>query len=109
MRFEQVPTEEVEYNYDSRGNQIKEKNSTTGEITETTYNVAGEMVHLVKKNGETTVFTQTNVYNQDGIRISRTQGEIERDYYYNNGVVAFTEDNNTLSASGVRWKSDTLR
>ena len=59
------------------------------------------MAELLKKNGTSTTFTQENVYNQNGIRISRTQGDTEREYYYNNDVVAYTEDDNELSGANI--------
>ena len=98
----ETDTEEVLYSYDARGNQALENNTTTGESVETTYNVAGEMVQLVKKTGEDIALTQTNIYNQDGSRISKEQGESKREYYYNQGVVSYTEDNNTLSSANVQ-------
>ncbi len=98
----ETETEEVLYAYDARGNQISESNSTTGEVVETVYNVAGEMVSLQKKSNDVVTFTQTNIYNQDGSRISKTQGETEREYYYNNGIVAFTEDDDTVSSSNIQ-------
>ena len=100
-------TEEITYVYDARGNQIEE-NSTSGESILTTYNVTGEMVELQKKTGDTVTFTQTNVYNQDGSRISRTEGEDTREYYYNQGVVAFTEDNNSISSSNIQNADGTV-
>ena len=93
---------EIVYKYDARGNQVLEENTTTGETTATAYNVAGEMVSLEKKTGDITTFTQTNIYNQDGSRIARTQGDSTREYYYNNGVIAYTEDNNNLSFSNIQ-------
>ena len=98
----ETDTEEVLYTYDARGNQVLENNTTTGESVETTYNVAGEMVQLVRKSGEEIVQTQTNVYNQDGKRTSKEQDETIREYYYNQGVVSYTEDNNSLSTANVQ-------
>ena len=92
---------EIVYTYDERGNQIKEKNETTGESNQTTYNVAGQMTQFVKI-GSTTILTQTNVYDHSGKRISRKQDGTEREYYYNNGVVVYTEDDELLSTANIQ-------
>ena len=102
----------INYTYDDRGNQIEEVTSilsgsegsetSAAEKTVTTeYAVTGEMTGLTEKTGSTTTLTQTNVYDHNGQRISRTQSGTTRSYYYDNGVVVFTEDGSSISSANI--------
>ena len=102
----------TEYEYDSRGNQIKEETTVsadTGEdesevstvTTDMEYSVTGQMISLTKSDDSTTTLTQENVYNHDGIRISRTENGTAREYYYDSGVITYTKDGETTSTANV--------
>ena len=102
----------INYSYDDRGNQIEEVTSTlsgsegsetsaAGKTVTTEYAVTGEMIRLTEKTGSTTTLTQTNVYDHNGQRISRTQNGTTRSYYYDNGVVVFTEDGSSMSGANI--------
>lgn len=91
----------IDYVYDARGNQISETNETESTLTVCTYAVTGEMTELVISSGETTLYTQENTYNHEGIRISKTEGSTTRRYYYDNGIVAYTKDGTSVSSSNV--------
>ena len=83
------------YTYDGRGNQIQEKTGNT--VTNFTYAVSGEM--LTVSSGSAVI--QQNEYNHEGIRIRRTEGNTTRQYLYDNGSVAYTLDNGSLSGANV--------
>ena len=42
-----------------------------------------------------------NEYNHEGIRVSRTQSGTTRNYYYDNGSVAYTTDNGEVSTANI--------
>ena len=103
---------QVNYSYDGRGNQIKEETTIVGgeegsEVTtvtktvETEYALTGEMTSLIKIENDVETLEQTNLYNHNGQRIVRTEGETTRSYYYDNGIVAFTEDGSSVSSANV--------
>ena len=54
---------------------------------------------LTVSNGSTVI--QENEYNHEGIRISKTEGSTERQYIYDNGSVAYTLDNDSLSSANI--------
>ena len=95
------PDGTVNYTYDARGNQILEENLTSGTSTAMEYAVTGEMTSLTEYSGETATMTQRNVYDHNGIRIRKTEDGTSRDYYYDNGVVAFTMDGNDISTANI--------
>ena len=72
-----------------------------GYVTEYDYSVAGELLTVSKTyNGETTII-QENKYNHEGIRVSRTQSGTTRNYFYDNGSVAYTTDNGAVSTANI--------
>ena len=84
------------YQYDEKGNQIKE--TTEDDVITYTYSVAGEMISAVR-NGS--LFEQKNEYNHEGVRISKTEDGVKRNYYYDNGSVAYTTDNGSVSSANI--------
>ena len=89
----------VNYSYDYLGNCIKESGGSS--TVDMEYAVTGEMTMLTKTESGTTTLTQTNVYNHNGQRISRTQSGTTRNYYYDRGVAVFTVDGTSLSGANV--------
>lgn len=96
-----LPDATVNYTYDSRGNQIQEQNETTGITTSFTYAVTGEMTALSVSGSDTAAYTQENIYNHEGIRISKSEGGVTRRYYYDNGIVSYTKDGTSVSSSNI--------
>lgn len=101
---------ETLYLYDERGNQIHAETIAEDETVSTVdmeYSIMGEMTTRTEKTGDTTTLTQTNVYDQDGQRIKRTQDGTSRQYFYDSGVVLYTKDGSTISSANVLSDSGT--
>ena len=87
------------YQYDAKGNQIKE--TTGSKVIAYTYSVTGEMINATRTSSTTTLYEQENEYNHEGVRISRTEDGVTRNYYYDNGSIAYTTDSGTLSSANI--------
>ena len=87
--------EEVrQYDYDANGNQTDVKNTKTGEDQTYVYDAENRLSQVsVTKDGKTAVIQQ-NIYNGEGQRIQKVDGDETTNYYYQNGVVAYTTDAN---------------
>lgn len=96
-----TPESEILYTYDRCGNQIKEENTTENTVKESVYSVNGEMLSQQTKSGKSVFSSQENAYNQEGIRISRKEGNVLRRYYYDNGLLAYTKDGTTISSANI--------
>ena len=85
--------EEVrQYDYDMNGNQTDVKNTKTGENQTYVYDSENRLSQVsVTKDGKTAVIQQ-NIYNGEGQRIQKIDGDETTNYYYQNGVVAYTTD-----------------
>ena len=85
--------EEVrQYDYDANGNQTDVKNTKTGENQTYVYDAENRLSQVsVTKDGKTAVIQQ-NIYNGEGQRIQKIDGDETTNYYYQNGVVAYTTD-----------------
>ena len=85
--------EEVrQYDYDANGNQTDVKNTKTGENQTYVYDSENRLSQVsVTKDGKTAVIQQ-NIYNGEGQRIQKIDGDETTNYYYQNGVVAYTTD-----------------
>ena len=80
------------YTYDANGNEIKVKNTKTGEIEEKVYDAENRLSEVsVTKDNKTSV-VQQNIYNGDGQRIQKTEGNQTTNYYYQDGIVSYTTD-----------------
>ena len=87
--------EEVrQYDYDANGNQTDVKNTKTGENQTYVYDAENRLSQVsVTKDGKTAVIQQ-NIYNGEGQRIQKIDGDETINYYYQDGVVAYTTDAN---------------
>ena len=87
--------EEVrQYDYDMNGNQTDVKNTKTGENQTYVYDAENRLSQVsVTKDGKTAVIQQ-NIYNGEGQRIQKIDGDETINYYYQDGVVAYTTDTN---------------
>ena len=87
--------EEVrQYDYDANGNQTDVKNTKTGENQTYVYDAENRLSQVsVTKDGNTAVIQQ-NIYNGEGQRIQKVDGDEMTNYYYQDGVVAYTTDAN---------------
>jgi len=87
--------EEVhQYDYDANGNQTDVKNTKTGENQTYVYDAENRLSQVsVTKDGKTAVIQQ-NIYNGEGQRIQKVDGDEMTNYYYQDGVVAYTTDAN---------------
>ena len=80
------------YTYDVNGNQTKEKDSVTNVTVENTYDVDNRLSISITTNGEKEVVNQENLYNGNGKRIQKKEGNNVVNYFYQDGVVLYTSD-----------------
>ena len=85
--------EEVrQYDYDMNGNQTDVKNTKTGENQTYVYDAENRLSQVsVTKDGKTSVIQQ-NIYNGEGQRIQKVDGDEMTNYYYQDGIAAYTTD-----------------
>ena len=85
--------EEVrQYDYDANGNQTDVKNTKNGENQTYVEDSENRLSQVsVTKDGKTAVIQQ-NIYNGEGQRIQKIDGDETTNYYYQIGVVAYTTD-----------------
>ena len=87
---------DISYEYDVNGNQIKETDKETGDSVENTYEVENRLstATVTKKSGtsgnETVSLTQENLYNGDGQRIQKKEAGEVTNYFYEDGMVSYT-------------------
>ena len=88
---------DISYEYDVNGNQIKETDKETGDSVENTYDVENRlsMATVTKKKNstsgdETVSLTQENLYNGEGQRIQKKEAGEVTNYFYEDGMVSYT-------------------
>lgn len=80
------------YIYDSNGNQTKEIDSVKNVTVENTYDVDNRLSTSITINGTNEVVNQENLYNGNGQRIQKKEGNNVVNYFYQDGVVLYTTD-----------------
>ena len=95
IREKGIAVEELrQYSYDTNRNQTDIKNTKTGEDQTYVYDAENRLSQVsVTKDGKTAVIQQ-NIYNGEGQRIQKIDGDETINYYYQDGVVAYTTDAN---------------
>ena len=87
------------YTYDADGNQIKETDTVKKQEKQNIYDPAGRLKECtITENGNQKV-KQTNLYNGAGSRIRKSENGKTTDYYYSNGGVLYTTDENGKETS----------
>lgn len=87
------------YTYDADGNQIKETDTVKKQEKQNIYDPAGRLKECtITENGNQKV-KQTNLYNGAGSRIRKSENVKTTDYYYSNGGVLYTTDENGKETS----------
>ena len=87
------------YTYDADGNQIKETDTVKKQEKQNSYDPAGRLKECtITENGNQKV-KQTNLYNGVGSRIRKSENGKTTDYYYSNGGVLYTTDENGKGTS----------
>ncbi|MFR3136180.1 RHS repeat-associated core domain-containing protein, partial [Intestinibacter bartlettii] len=102
-------TSKKTYSYDENGNNIKEVDSIKNITKEMTYDVDNRLdTYTQTENNKTT--TQSNLYNGDGQRIQKSEGDNTINYYYQNGNVLYTtdKDENKTSHNFVGLEGNTI-
>ena len=91
-------TSKKTYSYDENGNNIKEVDSIKNITKEMNYDVDNRLdTYTLTENDKTT--TQSNLYNGDGQRIQKSEGDNSINYYYQNGSVLYTTDKDEKKTS----------
>ena len=93
IREKGIAVEELcQYSYDTNRNQTDIKNTKTGEDQTYVYDAENRLSQVsVTKDGKTAVIQQ-NIYNGEGQRIQKVDGDEMTNYYYQDGVAAYTTD-----------------
>ena len=93
IREKGIAVEELrQYSYDTNRNQTDIKNTKTGEDQTYVYDAENRLSQVsVTKDGKTAMIQQ-NIYNGEGQRIQKVDGDEMTNYYYQDGIAAYTTD-----------------
>lgn len=91
-------TSKKTYSYDENGNNTKEVDSTQNITKVMTYDVDNRLDTYTKTENNETI-TQNNLYNGNGQRIQKTEGDNTINYYYQNENVLYTTDSDENKTS----------
>lgn len=81
---------DITYDYDVNGNQIKETDTETGDSVENTYDVENRLSKAVVTKKDKGSVIQENLYNGEGQRIQKKEGASVTNYFYEDGMVSYT-------------------
>ena len=86
---------DIIYDYDVNGNQIKETDTETGDSVENSYDVENRLSKAVVTKKDKGSVTQENLYNGEGQRIQKKEGASVTNYFYEDGMVSYTTGTDT--------------
>ena len=86
---------DIIYDYDVNGNQIKETDTETGDSVENSYDVENCLSKAVVTKKDKGSVTQENLYNGEGQRIQKKEGASVINYFYEDGMVSYTTGTDT--------------
>lgn len=92
-------TSKINYVYDANGNQIKEKDTIKNKVIENSYDTDSHLIKTQIFERDELKLTQINEYNGDGQRIRKTENNNLTNYYYLDGQVLYTTDDNGVKTS----------
>ena len=95
IREKGIVVEELrQYSYDTNRNQTDIKNTKTGEDQTYVYDAENRLSQVSVTKDRKTAVIQQNSYNGEGQRIQKVDVDETINYYYQDGVVAYTTDAN---------------
>lgn len=87
----------MEFSYDLRGNLIEEENITDDAVRHNEWSVTGQLLRVSDEDVSGTAVIQQHMYDDDGTRIQKTEGDSTKKYYYvGNDMAVTTEDTGTI-------------
>lgn len=97
------------YTYDKNGNNIQEVDSIKNITKEMTYDVDNRLDTYTETEGNTTI-TQNNLYNGNGQRIQKQEGDSTINYFYQGDKVLYTTngDGDKISHNFIGLEGNTI-
>lgn len=87
-------TADVSYEYDLRGNQIKESDSVNGQTSTSVYTVSGTLEEYTISKNDQQILKQTNLYDGSGERICKTENGTVTKYIHDRSGLLYSADEN---------------